>query len=47
MGGGGDRVPIVLNLTISITYPYSAGKAMNKTNFQNEISKENYKTNIL
>ncbi len=43
----GDRVPILQYLGTSITYSYTAGKAVDKSNFWNEISKENYKTNAL
>jgi hypothetical protein len=43
----GDWVSILQYLITSITYSYIADKAVNKTNFKNEISKENNKTNAL
>jgi hypothetical protein len=46
-GGMAGRVPILQYLGTSITYSYTAGKAVDKSNFLNEISKENYKTNAL
>ncbi len=47
MGKRVDKDPILPNLTISITYSYTAGKNANKTKLKNEWSKENCKTNLL
>jgi hypothetical protein len=44
-GRRSDQAPSLPNLTFSITCSYNAGKAMNQSDFLNEISKENYKTN--
>ncbi len=46
-GGMGDQVPILQYLSTSITYSNTTGKAVDKSNFWNEISQENHKTNAL
>ncbi len=43
LGFGGDGWPG----THTAIFRYTAGKAVDKSNFWNEISKENYKTNAL